>query len=169
MAGELWEGRFDGGPSEALQALNDSFPFDRRMFRQDIAGSRAHVAMLADVGLLTDAERDEILAALDVVEADDSLRPMYPDDLEPGKEALAYFLAQYWGGPTTYSDAKGHPRLRMRHVSFRITETERNAWLHHMTAAVDRATVDGAPLDLAARTQMVDYFTMAANHLINAE
>ncbi len=70
MAGELWEGRFAGGPSEALQALNDSFPFDRRMFRQDIAGSRAHVAMLADVGLLTDAERDEILAALDVVEAE---------------------------------------------------------------------------------------------------
>jgi hemoglobin len=103
------------------------------------------------------------------VEADASMRPMYPEDLEPGKEALAYFLAQYWGGPTTYSDAKGHPRLRMRHVSFRITQTERDAWLQHMTVAVNRATVDGAPLDLAARTQMVDYFTMAANHLINAE
>lgn len=70
MAGELWEGRFAGGPSEALQALNDSFPFDRRMFRHDVAGSRAHVAMLADVGLLTTSERDEILAALDAVEAE---------------------------------------------------------------------------------------------------
>jgi len=64
----LWHGRFAGGPSEALQALNDSLPFDRRMFRQDIAGSRAHVRMLAAVGLIADSERDEILAALDVVE-----------------------------------------------------------------------------------------------------
>ncbi len=70
MAGELWEGRFAGGPSEALQALNDSFPFDRRMFREDIAGSRAHVTMLADVGLLTTQERDQILAALDEVETE---------------------------------------------------------------------------------------------------
>lgn len=68
MAGELWEGRFSGGPSEALQALNDSLSFDSRMYSQDIAGSRAHVTMLADVGLLTTAERDEILAALDAVE-----------------------------------------------------------------------------------------------------
>ena len=70
MAGELWEGRFAGGPSEALQALNDSFPFDRRMFRHDIEGSRAHVAMLADVGLLAGVERDEILSALDTVEGE---------------------------------------------------------------------------------------------------
>lgn len=70
MAGELWEGRFDGGPSEALQALNDSLPFDRRMFRHDIEGSRAHVRMLCDVELVTPAERDEILAALGVVEAE---------------------------------------------------------------------------------------------------
>ncbi len=70
MAGELWEGRFAGGPSEALQALNDSFPFDRRMFREDIAGSRAHVTMLADVELLTAPERDAILGALDAVEAE---------------------------------------------------------------------------------------------------
>jgi argininosuccinate lyase len=66
--GQLWHGRFEGGPSEALQALNDSLPFDRRMFREDIAGSRAHVRMLADVGLLEAGERDEILAALDKVE-----------------------------------------------------------------------------------------------------
>ena len=64
----LWHGRFEGGPSEALQALNDSLPFDQRMFREDIAGSRAHVRMLADVGLLTAEERDEGLGALDAVE-----------------------------------------------------------------------------------------------------
>jgi argininosuccinate lyase len=68
MSSTLWHGRFEGGPSEALQALNDSLPFDRRMFREDIAGSRAHVGMLCDVGLLTDAERDGVVAALDTVE-----------------------------------------------------------------------------------------------------
>ncbi len=63
----LWHGRFADSPDGALQALNDSLPYDRRLFRQDIAGSRAHAAMLADVGLLTAAERDDILAALDQV------------------------------------------------------------------------------------------------------
>jgi argininosuccinate lyase len=66
----LWHGRFEGGPAEALQALNDSLPFDRRMFRQDIAGSRAHVTMLAAVGLVSNDERDAVLAALDQVEGE---------------------------------------------------------------------------------------------------
>ncbi|MEM7143428.1 MAG: argininosuccinate lyase [Actinomycetota bacterium] len=68
--GQLWHGRFKGGPSEALQALNDSLPFDQRMFREDVAGSRAHVRMLCDVGLFTEAERDGVLAALDTVEGE---------------------------------------------------------------------------------------------------
>ena len=68
VRGELWHGRFAGGPAEALQQLNDSLPFDQRMFREDIAGSRAHVTMLEAVGLLTAAERDGIIAALDQVE-----------------------------------------------------------------------------------------------------
>ena len=68
MSSTLWHGRFAGGPSEALQALNDSLPFDQRMFREDIDGSRAHVRMLCDVGLFTKAERDGVLAALDTVE-----------------------------------------------------------------------------------------------------
>jgi len=68
VSSTLWHGRFAGGPSEALQALNDSLPFDQRMFREDIAGSRAHVRMLGDVGLFTEAERDGVLAALDTVE-----------------------------------------------------------------------------------------------------
>ena len=66
----LWHGRFEGGPSEALKALNDSLAFDQRMFREDIAGSRAHVRMLCDVGLFTVAERDEVIDALDAVEAE---------------------------------------------------------------------------------------------------
>ena len=68
MSSTLWHGRFAGSPSEALQALNDSLPFDQRMFREDIAGSRAHVRMLCDVGLFTEAERDGVLAALDTAE-----------------------------------------------------------------------------------------------------
>ena len=68
--GQLWHGRFDGGPAEALQRLNDSLPFDRRMYREDIEGSRAHVRMLAEVGLVLGEERDAILQALDQVEAE---------------------------------------------------------------------------------------------------
>lgn len=100
----------------------------------------------------------------DGVENDQALRPMYPDDLEPGKRALALFLAQYWGGPTTYSDAKGHPRLRMRHVSFAIGQAERDAWLTHMLAALAEAEID-PEID----QQMQAYFAMAADHLVNTE
>ena len=66
----LWHGRFEGGPAEALQALNDSMPFDRRMFREDIAGSRAHVRMLSRVGLMSEVDSEAVLAALDAVEAE---------------------------------------------------------------------------------------------------
>ena len=66
----LWHGRFEGGPAEALQALNDSLPFDRRMFREDIAGSRAHVRMLSRVGLMSEVDSEAVLAALDAVEAE---------------------------------------------------------------------------------------------------
>jgi hemoglobin len=98
------------------------------------------------------------------VESDPILRPMYPDDLEPGKEALALFLGQYWGGPTTYSESRGHPRLRMRHFPFRIAGPEREAWVRHMTAAVQ-----AAELDPEAEQQLLDYFSTAATHMINAE
>ncbi len=100
----------------------------------------------------------------DGVEGDPVLRPLYPQDLEPGKRALALFLGQYFGGPTTYSDEKGHPRLRMRHFPFRIAEAERAAWVKHMSAAVD-----SAPTDSEAKAAMLDYFTMAAGHLVNAD
>ena len=66
----LWHGRFEGGPGEALQALNDSLPFDRRMYREDVAGSRAHVRMLARVGLMSDTDAASVLHALDATEAE---------------------------------------------------------------------------------------------------
>jgi hemoglobin len=97
------------------------------------------------------------------VEADPVLRRLYPDDLGPGKRALTLFLIQYWGGPTTYSDEKGHPRLRMRHFPFTIGTAERDRWFHHMQESV-RAS-DAGP---AERDELLAYFDMAATAMINA-
>jgi len=97
------------------------------------------------------------------VEGDPLLRPLYPEDLGPPSRHLALFLAQYWGGPRTYSAQRGHPRLRMRHFPFRIGQAERDAWLRHMLAAV--ATSSASPSDAQALT---DYFETAATSLINS-
>jgi hemoglobin len=91
------------------------------------------------------------------------LRPLYPDDLAPPAEHLALFLAQYWGGPTTYSEGRGHPRLRMRHAPFAIGQRERDRWIAAMTAALEEAHLEA---DLEQR--FLDYFTMAADTLINS-
>lgn len=96
------------------------------------------------------------------VEGDARLRPLYPDDLTESRANLSGFLIQYWGGPTDYSDQRGHPRLRMRHAPFPIGAVERDAWLEHMNAAV-RA----GGLDEALQGQMLDYFAMAAAALVN--
>lgn len=96
--------------------------------------------------------------------ADDPvLRPLYPSkDLRAAEENLRLFLIQYWGGPRTYSELRGHPRLRMRHVHFTIGEVERDAWLRQMRAAVDELE-----LDEAHETQLWDYLVMAAHSLVN--
>ena len=99
----------------------------------------------------------------DAVAHDVMLRPLYPDDLGPSAEHLALFLAQYWGGPTTYSESRGHPRLRMRHAPFSIGVRERDRWIAAMTKALD-----GAELDPEVRERFIDYFAMAADHLINS-
>jgi hemoglobin len=96
------------------------------------------------------------------VEDDPVLRPIYPKDLGPGRANLAAFLAQYWGGPPTYSANRGHPRLRMRHFRFPIGQWERNAWVGHMVEAV-RAS-DASPADAEA---LISYFDSAATMLIN--
>ena len=97
-----------------------------------------------------------------LVEADFSLRPLYPEDLEPGKAHLAAFLAQYWGGPRRYSRQRGHPRLRLRHMPFPIGQKERDAWVTNMVSALDsmEISVDEAML-------MEDHFKSTATHLIN--
>ena len=100
------------------------------------------------------------------VRDDAVLRPLYPEDddaFEASGRWLALFLGQYWGGPTTYSEQRGHPRLRMRHNGFLVGRRERDAWLDGMTAAVREA---GLPEDLEAR--LLDYFAMAADHLVNS-
>ncbi|HEV2059982.1 MAG TPA: globin [Solirubrobacteraceae bacterium] len=97
------------------------------------------------------------------VAADPILRAVYTDeDLRPAEERLRLFLMQYWGGPTTYSDARGHPRLRMRHAPFAIGVRERDAWLRAM-----RAAVDAAGLAEPQREQLWKYFVSTANHMIN--
>ena len=101
------------------------------------------------------------------VEHDPVLRPLYPDDLGPAREHLTLFLAQYWGGPTTYSDERGHPRLRMRHSRFRVTTVERDAWFGAMTASLSEV-VAAVGVDESLEGRFVDYFATAADHLINA-
>lgn len=98
------------------------------------------------------------------VAGDDVLRPLYPEeDLGPAAERFTLFLAQYWGGPTTYSDNRGHPRLRMRHAPFAVTPLARDHWLQHFRAGLD--SVDLTPEQDA---QFWDYVTHAAQFMVNS-
>jgi hemoglobin len=101
------------------------------------------------------------------VAGDPLLRPLYPDDLTESRHHLALFLMQYWGGPPTYNDQRGHPRLRMRHAPFVIGPAERDAWLRHMRGAVD-LMVQATDLTPGEAEELHAYFTMAANSLVNA-
>lgn len=97
------------------------------------------------------------------VAEDDVLRPLYPEqDLGPAQERLRLFLIQYWGGPRTYSEQRGHPRLRMRHAPFVIGEREHDAWLLRM-----RHAVDALALPEAADRMLWDYMVMAARSMVN--
>lgn len=96
------------------------------------------------------------------VEGDPVLRPLYPEDLTESREHLALFLMQYFGGPGTYSEKRGHPRLRMRHLPFVIGPRERDAWVTHMAAAVDRVAIPSP-----AREAMLDYFRRVADFMMN--
>jgi hemoglobin len=98
------------------------------------------------------------------VAADEVLRPLYPEeDLGPAEERLRLFLMQYWGGPHTYSDNRGHPRLRMRHAPFQVGPLQRDAWLRAMRIAVDEAG-----LAEEHRAQLWNYLEMAANSMVNS-
>ena len=97
------------------------------------------------------------------VAADPVLRPLYPGQtLDGAKERLRMFLEQYWGGPATYQEKRGHPRLRMRHAPFAVNPEARDRWIGHMRAAVDSLGL--APLN--ART-LTDYLERAAHTMVN--
>jgi hemoglobin len=98
------------------------------------------------------------------VRSDPVLLSLYPNpsDLAPPARRLALFLAQYWGGPTTYSDERGHPRLRMRHATYPIDDAMRDRWLTHMSSAIE-SCVESPEI----RREMHEYFARAADHLRN--
>ena len=101
------------------------------------------------------------------VAADEVLRPMYPEeDLGPAAERFTLFLAQYWGGPTTYSDERGHPKLRMRHFPYLVGPLQRDRWLLHMRAAVE-TVCDDPSIDAEVGPELMTYFVTAAEHLRN--
>lgn len=92
------------------------------------------------------------------------LHAMYPEeDLGPAEERLRMFLEQYWGGPTTYSEQRGHPRLRMRHMPFTVTPTQRDNWLECMHDAVG-----SVEMDKQARDELWNYLVRAADSMVNA-
>jgi hemoglobin len=98
------------------------------------------------------------------VATDEVLRPLYPEeDLGPAEERFRTFLMQYWGGPTTYSDRRGHPRLRMRHAPFAVTPVAKEHWLRHFRAALDEVAL---PPEQDA--QFWDYVTHAAQFMVNS-
>ena len=103
-------------------------------------------------------------AFYEVVAGDETLRPMYPEDLAESRRHLTLFLIQYWGGPGTYQAERGHPRLRMRHAPFRITKSARDAWLSAMNGAL--ASVRDQLTD-EQFDEMASYFDMAASQLRN--
>ena len=98
------------------------------------------------------------------VAGDDVLAPLYPEtpDFTGARHRLTLFLAQYWGGPTTYSDERGHPKLRMRHFPYPVGALQRDHWLQHMRHAIE---VSG--LDETGQQTLLDYFVPAAEHLRN--
>jgi hemoglobin len=98
---------------------------------------------------------------------DDILRPMYPEeDLEPAERRLRMFLVQYWGGPKTYGEERGHPRLRMRHAPFPVTRAAKDRWLLLMSQSLDDVATE-QDLDPAMREQLWQYLTMAAESMLN--
>ena len=102
------------------------------------------------------------------IDQDDSLRSMFPVDLGPAKRRLALFLVQLFGGPGTYSEERGHPRLRLRHAPFPITPEASQRWLSHMLSALDeQLSADDSADRILAGMQIRQYFERATGHLIN--
>jgi hemoglobin len=134
----------DPGPTEDAASAPEPTVYER-------CGGMPFFERLVEV-FYTGVEHDEVLISL------------YPEphDLDPARRRLTLFLAQYWGGPLTYLDERGHPRLRLRHMPFTVGPLQRDRWLVHMVHAVHTCT-DDAEL----RAVLLDYFVPAAEHLRN--
>lgn len=102
------------------------------------------------------------------IDQDESLRSMFPADLGPAKRRLSLFLIQFFGGPSTYSQVRGHPRLRLRHAPFPITPAASQRWLSHMLSALDeQLSADNSDHRTLAGMQIRQYFERATGHLVN--
>ena len=99
----------------------------------------------------------------DRVAQDEVLRPLYPKDLEAPRRHLCLFLAQFWGGPRLYDEERGNPRLRARHLPFKIGKESRDHWFAHMSEAVKEAHVGALE-----EAQLLTYFDAASTHMINS-
>jgi hemoglobin len=128
--------------------------------------SSQEVSLYEAVGGMSFFER-LVDAFYDGVVTDEVLLPLYPDDdLAGARHRLTLFLAQYWGGPPTYLEERGHPKLRMRHMPFHVGPLERDRWLVHMAAAIEK--VCAAPdVPEGVGEMLMGYFVPAAEHLRN--
>jgi len=136
------------GPRQGLR-VGRSVPAEQQSFFDAVGGHETFVRLV-----------DRFYEG---VADDELLRPMYPEEqLDGARERLTLFLEQYWGGPTTYSETRGHPRLRMRHAGFRIGPAARDAWLRHMRDAVDSLALPPLQHEL-----LWDYLERAAHSLLN--
>jgi hemoglobin len=126
-------------------------------------GAAAHAASFFDVVGGHETFRRLVHRFYEGVATDPLLRPMYPEeDLAGAEERLTLFLEQYWGGPGTYSQQRGHPRLRMRHMPFKVNPAARDAWLRHMRDAVESLDLPPAHEEL-----LWDYLERAAHSMVN--
>ena len=157
-----------------------------RAGRPALPAARRGLARRWDTGLVTDQAAETTVSMYDRiggeatfralvhrfyqgVATDPLLRPLYPEeDLGPAEDRLTLFLIQYWGGPTTYGEQRGHPRLRMRHAPFRIDTLARDRWLVHMGEALDSVVESGA-VSLADGAEMWEYLERAAQFMVNAD
>jgi hemoglobin len=125
--------------------------------------ARAQIASIYEAAGGEPAFRTLVSRFYGRVAGDPILRAVYPDeDLSAATERLTLFLIQYWGGPQTYSEHRGHPRLRLRHQPFAIGQKERDAWLGHM-----RAAVESLALPASVQKALLDYFETASTAMIN--
>ncbi len=135
------------------------------MSRVALEPASVYAAVGGDANGGPEAFADLVDRFYDGVAADPVLRPLYPDeDLADARERLALFLIQYFGGPAAYAETRGHPRLRMRHFPFAIGAAERDAWLRHMSAALD-----ATPVFAPVASVMRGYFHQAAHFLQNRD